>query len=585
MLPDALPQLFDTLLRLPLLEAAQLRELIQHLPDPQAAAQEMVRRGWVTQTQFSSLFPDPQQRPTSRETVLHDFGDDALPPDVDGDNWNLLVSDDEERPDADCDDWILLVNDDEDKADVAPLHSGAASTPQFEWKMLAPAVAGGNATRRLPRQGMGWASWARKGLLMATLFLGGLFVGLQGFGAKSTAPPVARQESRQANAADLARAVDLPPVPPMVPINNTKQRADLPTGTGQNARPAAPVAVPPAAPVAAEAPVRAEAPARANEPKPKSKPSLYARVRQVVRENKTEETERLGIGDFAYQDVPDDGSIMVGMEVTYASALTHQMIRSVRPIYQKPDGQRYDGPVCGNPTRVSERVVAREGFAIGGAAIKAGTGIDGMQLTFMEIGADGLNPKKTYLSKWLGGHGGSGARTFVNDGRPIVGIAGMRSIDPHSRAFCMCLVTTQAEASADADGTCDNTSSSNNAKQNDVNQFRVGQAVLVEWGGRWWDARVLKEENGQYYVTYSGYASGFDEWVGPARIQQIMETQEQIMETARQNMQRAQPLQQKVRQEMMQTQQQIRQTQQQIMQRHQAIRQRHQQQIMRARRR
>ena len=59
MLPDALPQLFDTLLRLPLLEAAQLRELIQHLPDPQAAAQEMVRRGWVTQTQFSSLFPDP----------------------------------------------------------------------------------------------------------------------------------------------------------------------------------------------------------------------------------------------------------------------------------------------------------------------------------------------------------------------------------------------------------------------------------------------------------------------------------------------------------------------------------------------
>src|SRR2546430_17387333 len=35
MLPDALPQLVDTLLRLRPLEAAQLRELIQHLPDPQ----------------------------------------------------------------------------------------------------------------------------------------------------------------------------------------------------------------------------------------------------------------------------------------------------------------------------------------------------------------------------------------------------------------------------------------------------------------------------------------------------------------------------------------------------------------------
>ena len=64
MLPDALPQLFDTLLRLPLLEAAQLRELIQHLPDPQASAQEMVRRGWITQDQFSSLFPGLQQLPT-----------------------------------------------------------------------------------------------------------------------------------------------------------------------------------------------------------------------------------------------------------------------------------------------------------------------------------------------------------------------------------------------------------------------------------------------------------------------------------------------------------------------------------------
>ena len=102
MLPDALPRLIDTLLRLPLIEAAQLRELIQHLPDPQAAAQEMVRRGWITQNEVSSLFPDPQQRPTPPETMLVGFGDD------------------ESLPDADCDDWGLTVSDDEDKADVPP---------------------------------------------------------------------------------------------------------------------------------------------------------------------------------------------------------------------------------------------------------------------------------------------------------------------------------------------------------------------------------------------------------------------------------------------------------------------------------
>ena len=84
MLPDALPQLVDTLLRLPHLEAAQLGELIQHLPDPQASAEEMVRRGWITQNQFSSLFPGPERRPASRETMLVGFADDDSPPDADG---------------------------------------------------------------------------------------------------------------------------------------------------------------------------------------------------------------------------------------------------------------------------------------------------------------------------------------------------------------------------------------------------------------------------------------------------------------------------------------------------------------------
>ena len=101
MLPDELPQLMDTLLRLPRLDADQVRELIQQLPDPQAAAREMVRRGWITQDQFSSLFPGPQQRPTPQETMP------AAP-------------EEEGPPDADGEDWILPLGDEEDKADVAP---------------------------------------------------------------------------------------------------------------------------------------------------------------------------------------------------------------------------------------------------------------------------------------------------------------------------------------------------------------------------------------------------------------------------------------------------------------------------------
>jgi hypothetical protein len=56
------------------------------------------------------------------------------------------------------------------------------------------------------------------------------------------------------------------------------------------------------------------------------------------------------------------------------------------------------------------------------------------------------------------------------------------------------------------------------APPSDANPFRVGQDVSVQWGGRWWNAKVLKAENGQYYVNYDGYSSAFDEWVGPERI-------------------------------------------------------------------
>jgi hypothetical protein len=179
---------------------------------------------------------------------------------------------------------------------------------------------------------------------------------------------------------------------------------------------------------------------------------------------------------------------------------------------------RYDGPVCGNPTSVSERVVAKQGYAIGGVAISAGLAIDGMQLTFMKIGAAGLNPSQTYLSKWLGAYGGANARMFVNDGRPIIGIAGMRSSNVSGPLFCLSLVTTKAGALADAQGPSYQSLGSNSATQNGTTQFFVGQAVLVQWGGRWWDASVLRAENGQYYITYSGYGPEWDEWVGPARI-------------------------------------------------------------------
>jgi hypothetical protein len=212
MLPDALPQLLDTLLRLPLLEPAQIQELLQHFPDPQASAREMLRRGWITQDQFSSLFPGVAEQPKGRDTLLVGCGDEDVPPDVDGASWDLPLSDEEEpaaiEPDIDLP--PPPHTDDEPLPEPAsveqvPVLAGTPSS-SFEWDTLAPA--GGNelrsresSTDRRLRQ---WLGWSSKGLLMWAVFLGTFFVGRQFFGASASVPPVARQESKDAKKVRVA---------------------------------------------------------------------------------------------------------------------------------------------------------------------------------------------------------------------------------------------------------------------------------------------------------------------------------------------------------------------------------------------
>ena len=51
-------------------------------------------------------------------------------------------------------------------------------------------------------------------------------------------------------------------------------------------------------------------------------------------------------------------------------------------------------------------------------------------------------------------------------------------------------------------------------------RFHVGpgSAVDVYWKGDWYPARVLERRGASYYVTYDGYARSWDEWVGSNRL-------------------------------------------------------------------
>lgn len=46
----------------------------------------------------------------------------------------------------------------------------------------------------------------------------------------------------------------------------------------------------------------------------------------------------------------------------------------------------------------------------------------------------------------------------------------------------------------------------------------VDRAVQVEWGNAWWDAEILEARGDRYLITYTGWSSSWDEWVGPERI-------------------------------------------------------------------
>jgi hypothetical protein len=48
--------------------------------------------------------------------------------------------------------------------------------------------------------------------------------------------------------------------------------------------------------------------------------------------------------------------------------------------------------------------------------------------------------------------------------------------------------------------------------------YSVGASVSVLWKGSWYPAQILQAQSGRYYITYDGYGSSWNEWVGADRV-------------------------------------------------------------------
>ncbi len=158
--------------------------------------------------------------------------------------------------------------------------------------------------------------------------------------------------------------------------------------------------------------------------KPGPSRNIYAKITKAVKGGKTVETDMTGMGDMPFKDTWRYGGYLVGLDISYGTfAGSKLMIRSVRAIYQTADGQKR-GALRGVPSAVTKRILAKPGYAIGRITVSAGLNVDGLEVTFMRVEGDALNPDDSYKSEWYGSKGLGKGKDLGGDGSLVIGIFG-----------------------------------------------------------------------------------------------------------------------------------------------------------------
>lgn len=142
-------------------------------------------------------------------------------------------------------------------------------------------------------------------------------------------------------------------------------------------------------------------------------------IRRAIESDRVSMTEILGDAQREARDVAKEGGYLVGFEL----AERHGNLGCWRPIFATASGLR-DGNRRGIES--GARVLAKQGYAVGGMRVKRSTFIDSVQIIFMRIKPDGLSldPKDFYVSDSFGGKGGGKAEELTANGRLIVGVTG-----------------------------------------------------------------------------------------------------------------------------------------------------------------
>lgn len=124
-----------------------------------------------------------------------------------------------------------------------------------------------------------------------------------------------------------------------------------------------------------------------------------------------------------FQDLTPDGGHLAGVRVTFGDFGGVKLVGAVRPIYRVGD-DLVEGAWRGRPTGEPTEVLARPGYAVGAIHTRTGLLLDGLQLVFMRIKGNGLDPDDTYDGPWLGNTTGGGPASLSGAGRRVLGLQG-----------------------------------------------------------------------------------------------------------------------------------------------------------------
>jgi hypothetical protein len=78
--------------------------------------------------------------------------------------------------------------------------------------------------------------------------------------------------------------------------------------------------------------------------------------------------------------------------------------------------------------------------------------------------------------------------------------------------------TTAASAAPTAVATAARTAAASTSAPKAAATWKPGDKVDVNWNGQWWQGQILTANGSQYKIHYTGWASSWDEVVGPNRL-------------------------------------------------------------------